>query len=96
MKRTEPLSIRQLIDQVLDQDDVRDAARVQRLCYIWPEVVGPGINQYTIKRYVIGTILHVHLSSAPLKHELQFHRQRLVEQLNKEVGANVITDIHFH
>lgn len=96
MKRTDPLSIKELIDRVLDDDSVRDAARAQRLCYLWPGVVGPGINRYTTRRYVADGVLHVYLSSAPLKNELQFHRSRLVQLLNNAVGADVITDIHIH
>lgn len=96
MKRSDPLSIKELIDIVLDDDNVRDAARAQQVCYLWPEIVGPGINRYTTRRYVAGGVLHVYLSSAPLKNELRFHCSRLVEQLNRAVGADVITDIHIH
>ena len=96
MKRTDPQSIKELIDKVLDDDSVRDVARAQRLCYLWPEIVGQGINRYTTRRYVVDGVLHVYLSSAPLKNELQFHRSRLVELLNQAVGADVINDINFH
>lgn len=96
MKRSEPQSIKELIDKALDDDSVRDAVREQRICYLWPEIVGPGINRYTTRRYISGGILHVFLSSAPLKNELQFHRDRLVELLNGAVGADVITDIMIH
>ena len=96
MKRTDPLSIKELIDKVLDDDSVRDAARAQRLCYLWPDIVGQGINRYTTRRYVADGILHVYLSSAPLKNELQFHRSRLVELLNEAVGENVITYININ
>ena len=37
---------------MLDDDSVRDVARAQRLSYMWPEIVGPGINRYTTRRYV--------------------------------------------
>ncbi|MCM1448889.1 MAG: DUF721 domain-containing protein [Clostridiales bacterium] len=96
MKRSDPMSIKQLIDTVLDDDKLRDAARAQRLCYMWPEIVGQGINRYTSKRYVAERQLHVYISSAPLKNELQFHRSRLVELLNQSVGADVIDDIIIH
>lgn len=96
MKRRDPVSLKDIIDQVLDDDSIRDAARAQRLCYLWPEVVGPGINRYTTRRLIEGRTLHVYISSAPLKNELQFHRSRLVELLNQATGHDVIDDIHFH
>ena len=96
MKRSEPLSIKELIDKVLDDDNVRDKARAQQACYLWPEIVGAGINKYTTRRYVTDGIMHVYLSSAPLKNEMQFHRQRLVDLINQAVGHDVLKDIQIH
>ena len=96
MKRRDPISIKDLIDRVLEDDNVRDKARAQHVCYLWPEVVGPGINRYTTRRYVNNGILHVHISSASLKNELMFNRTRLVQLLNQAVGCEVITDIQIH
>lgn len=96
MKRTDPQSIGEIIDRVLDQENIRDTALEQRACYLWQEIVGAGINRYTSRRYVSGGVMHVYITSAPLKNELQFHRSRLVEQINKAVGTDVITDIAIH
>ena len=96
MKRTDPLTVKEIIDRVLDDESIRDTARAQRLCYMWPEVVGPGINRHTVRRYVADRILHVYINSASLKQELLFHRDRLVQLLNEAAGADVITDITFH
>lgn len=96
MKRSDAQSIKEIIDVALSQSGVSDVIDEQRVCYLWPEIVGPGINRYTIKRYVERGVLHVYLSSAALKNELQFHRSRLVESLNNAVGKNVITNIIIH
>lgn len=68
----------------------------QRLCYMWPEIVGPGVNRYTTRRYVDRGTLHVYLSSAALKNDLQYMRRSLVERLNQAAGANVIDNIMIH
>lgn len=96
MKRSDPKSIKEVIDLVLDDESIRDTARAQRICFLWPEIVGQGINRHTSRRYVADGILHVYIDSAPLKNELNFSRSHLVELLNKAAGANVITDITFH
>ncbi len=96
MKRTEPKSIAEIIDESMAQAGLTDAMAQQRACYLWPEIVGPGVNRYTFKRYVHHGKLHVHITSAALKNELAFHRSRLVEQINRAVGSNAITDIIFH
>lgn len=96
MKRTEARSIKQIIDAALSESDMRGALMEQRVCYLWPEVVGPGINRYTTRRFVEGGRMHVFISSGPLKGELAFHRSALVAQLNRAAGADVITEIVIH
>ncbi len=96
MKRTEPKSIDELIREGFERAGMTDMVAQQRACYLWPEIVGPGINRYTFKRYVERGVLHVYLTSSVLKNELSFNRTALVEQINRAVGEQAITSIVFH
>lgn len=96
MKRTEPLPVGTIVQQMLRQNGISDLYNEQRLCYMWPEIVGPGINRLTSRRFVDNGVLHVYLTSAVLKNELSFQRQKLVDALNTAVGAEVIRDVKFH
>lgn len=96
MKRTEPKILADIINESLQRDGLDTALAEQRALYMWPEIVGPGVNRYTTRRYVDHGIMHVYLSSAVLKNELSFHRSSLVEQLNRAAGADVISQIVFH
>ncbi|MCM1348975.1 MAG: DUF721 domain-containing protein [Firmicutes bacterium] len=96
MKRTEPKSIAEIIRESIDRAGMSDTVAQQRACYLWPEVVGPGVNRYTFKRYVERGVLHVYITSAALKNELSFNRTALVEQINRAVGSQAITSIVFH
>ena len=66
-----------------------------RLVNAWPEVVGPSIAAYTDGLFVRNQTLYVHLTSSALRQELMMGRTLLVRNLNKHVGAQVITDIVF-
>ena len=96
MKLTEAQSIKSIIDAVIIDSGMASTFDEQKLCYLWPEVVGQGINRYTTRRYVENGVLHVYLSSASLKNELNFHRSRLTEELNKAAGKDVIKNIIIH
>ena len=96
MKRTEAQSIKSIIDAVIIDSGMASTFDEQKLCYLWPEVVGQGKNRYTTRRYVENGVLHVYLSSASLKNELNFHRSRLTEELNKAAGKDVIKNIIIH
>lgn len=96
MKRTEPRSVAQIIDEALEMTGMTDDFNRHRLCSLWPEIVGPVINRMTTRRFVDAGTLHVYLTSAVLKNELSFNRAALVSALNNAAGATVITDIKFH
>ena len=97
MKRTEPKSFAEIFDENMARAGASDTMARHQACFLWPEIVGPGINKYTYKRYVDDTgCLHVYVSSALLKNELSYMRSQLVEQINKAVGSQALTDIIFH
>ena len=50
---------------------------------------------YTRELYIKNQVLYVHLTSAALRQELMMGRDLLVRNLNRHVGAQVITNIIF-
>lgn len=96
MKRTYPKHIAGIIDEAMERAGLTESLNTQKAAAAWIDVVGPAINRYTTRRYVSGGVLHVYLTSAPLKNELSFNRDRLISAINRVVGAEVITDVHFH
>ncbi len=96
MKRTEPKSIAEIITESIESAGLSDLVAEQRACYLWPEIVGPGVNRYTSRRYVERGVLHVYITSAALKNELTFNRSALVDVINRAVGSKAITTIMFH
>lgn len=96
MKRTDPEQVGALVKRLLRENDLDGLADRQLIYSLWPEIVGPGINRYTSRRWVDGDRLHVVLTSAALKNELTFHREKLAEALNRAAGKTVIKDVVIH
>ena len=95
MKRTEPLSISQIVDQLFKSRDMEDSLLRHRALQVWPEVVGPIINRQTVERRLAGDILLLRIASAPMRSELTMHRSSLIKALNDRVGKKVIAAIKF-
>lgn len=93
MKRSDAKSVGEIIKTILQQEHLEDRLYEQQIVELWPKVVGPVINKYTVSRYIVDHKFVVHLSSAPLKNELMMHKSRLVEALNKLVDKQIITEI---
>lgn len=96
MKRRYPELIGNIIEKALKENEINSSLNEQKISYLWPEIVGSGINRYTTRRFVESGTLHVFISSASLKNELQYMRSHLIEELNKAAGSDVINKIVIH
>ncbi len=96
MKRTYPKQIGSIIEEAMERAGLTDTLNEQKAAAAWADVVGPVINRYTTRRYVDHGVMHVYMTSAPLKNELGFNKTRLIEALNRITGAEVVKDIMFH
>ena len=95
MKRTYPKSIAEVIDGFLKAEQLDTQLNEQRASALWPQIVGQGINRYTISRDVRDGVLIVRLSSAPLRNELMMNRSALIKRINEALGQEVIREIIF-
>lgn len=90
------MSIRQIIDRVMDTSARRDEVLAMRAAYLWADIVGPGVNRFTSKRYVKDGVLHVYITSGPLKSELSFRRSSILDEINRILGRPVLREIRLH
>lgn len=96
MKKSEAMSVGQIIDMAIAATGNSEEFKRQRACFVWADVVGPSINKLTTRRWIAGSALHVSLASAPLANELSFNKDRLIQLINQAVGADAIDSIIFH
>lgn len=98
MKRTEAQQIGDIIHEVFVRTGNEGNEARQRACAMWGDIVGVNINRRTTRRYVSAEgVMHVYLNSAPLKADLQFAREKLIEKLNEYSGTpGSITDLIIH
>ena len=95
MKRTEAKNIGQIIADVLRKENLDVALDEHRASALWPQIVGDGINRYTIRRYVKDGVMTVHLSSASLSNELMLNRATIIQRINEALGRDIIHEIVF-
>ncbi len=95
MKRTEARNIGQIINDLLHHENLDVALDEHRASALWPDIVGDGINRYTIRRYVKDGVMTVYLSSAALKSELSLVRASIISRINEALGREIIREIIF-
>ncbi len=96
MKWTEPKTFGEIFNEAMTRVGMNDTYDEQRASFLWTEIVGPTINRFTTRRYITNGVLHVYISSAPLKSELSFLTETLKNRINDAVGRQVVTSIVIH
>lgn len=68
----------------IDKIDVQQA---------WKNLMGNGVNSYTKEVVLKGTTLYVALTSAVLREELSYGKQKIIKMINEELGKEVVKDV---
>ena len=95
MKRTEAKNVGQIINDLLKKENLDVALDEHRASALWPQIVGDGINRYTISRSVQDGVMTVRLSSASLANELMLIRASIIQRINEALGREIIHEIIF-
>lgn len=96
MKRhTNEQPLKEVIDDLLKEFNLEDKLNRTRLIESWEKVMGLSVAHRTQDIYVGKKTLYVKLTSAPLREELLYHKDKIIQSLNEAVGSEVIDDIVF-
>ncbi|WP_396140008.1 DUF721 domain-containing protein [Flavobacterium sp.] len=68
----------------MDKIDVEEA---------WKSLMGNGVNNYTKEIVLKGTTLYVSLTSAVLREELSYGKQKIIKMINEELRKEVIKEV---
>ena len=85
-----------IIAQCLRHDGLETPLMQRRLIDAWGKVAGHAIEKYTGEKFIRNQTLFVKILNPALRADLAMMRERLVNNLNVEVGARVINDIKFY
>jgi hypothetical protein len=94
-RKRDSLNIGDAIEHWMDQLRVRGKYKESYIIQNWEKIMGAPIAKRTTNLYIRNKKLYIHLSSAPLKSELNQSKHKVVELLNKAAGDKVIEDVVF-
>ena len=96
MRNTNEQSLKEVIDQLIDSYKIRGKMNEVKVKNIWEQLMGPAIANRTTSITIKDTSLYIKVSSAPLREELMFQREKIKELMNKELGNNYIAEVVLH
>ncbi len=90
-----PRPLGEAIEAYLKHFALQGKLRQQSLLDSWEQLMGSTVASRTHRLWLDGTVLHIELSSAPLRTQLVQSRTRVLEILQAHAGADAITEVVF-
>ncbi|MEY3377221.1 MAG: hypothetical protein RLZZ328_212 [Bacteroidota bacterium] len=81
------------LKQFVQNSKLKNGIRAAQIEEVWLELMGNTIAKYTDKIYIFDQKLFIETSVGPLKNELGFQKQQIIERVNEKVGEKIITDV---
>ena len=90
---TEPKKINKILDLFVKKSKLKNGLNQIKVKQAWEKSFGLNINKYTTEIKLKNSTLIVNLSSAPLKEELNYEKEKILKILKKEIGEEIIKKI---
>lgn len=95
IRNKDTANLKDVIDAMLKSYNLSKRFDQTTLVAAWNKIMGQAIANRTSKIEIRNNVLVVTLNSAPLKHELNNSRQKVMDLLEKEFGKPVVKDVLF-
>jgi len=87
------ISLQDAIKQFLDKSRLKQGIQSLRIEDIWEEVMGKTIAKYTDKIQIINHTLYITSTVAPLKNELLYQKEKIIERINEALGEKLVKEV---
>lgn len=72
---------------------VKNGLRSVQIEEVWQQIMGNTISKYTDKIQIINSTLFINTSVGPLKNELMYQKEKILERVNEALGEKVILNV---
>jgi len=86
-------SINDAIQQFLNQSRIKGDIQAMQIEDAWEQIMGKTIARYTDKLQIFGDKLVITTHVAPLKHELIYQKDKIIQRVNEAFGKKVIKEV---
>lgn len=81
------------IQQFLQKSRLKGSVQALQITELWEQIMGKTVAKYTESIKIYGDKLYVTTSMAPLKQELLFQKDKIVERVNEALGEKLIREV---
>ena len=89
----EEIQIGDVLKQFITQNKLEAGIDVVNVRDAWKNLMGNGVNNYTTEIQLKGSTLYVALSSAVLREELSYGKEKIIKMINEELRKDLVTNL---
>jgi len=87
------LQIGDAMKQFLNKSNLKNGIRAIQIEQVWEQMMGKTIAKYTEKIRIVNSTLFINTHVGPLKQELLYQKDKIIERVNEVMGEKVITEV---
>lgn len=87
------ISLQDAMKQFLKTSRLKTGIQAIQIEEVWEKIMGKTIAKYTSKIQITGRTLFINSNVAPLKNELLYQKEKIIERVNEELGEKIITEV---
>lgn len=87
------MNIGDAIKAFLRKSRLRTGIQALQIEEIWASLMGKTIARYTEKIEIINHTLFIRTTVGPLRQELMYQKEKIIERVNEALGEKVIKDV---
>ena len=86
-------SMQDAIKQFLQKSRLKGGIQALQIEDVWEEIMGKTIARYTDKIQIINHTLFISTQVGPLKNELLYQKDKIIERVNEALGDMVVKEV---
>ena len=81
------------LQQFLKKSKLKTGIQAMQIEDVWEKIMGKTVAKYTDKLQIVGSTLFVNTVVAPLRNELLYQKEKIIEMVNLELGEKIIKEV---
>ena len=87
------ISLADAMKEFLNKSRLKSGIQALQIEEAWEKIMGKTIAKYTDKIQIINQTLFISSTVAPLKNELLYQKEKIIERVNEALGEKVINEV---
>lgn len=92
-RRNNESSIGEVLKEIIEKNKLQPGIDQIAVKDAWKNLMGNGVNTYTRNIVLKGSTLYVELTSAVLREELSYGKDKIIRMINEELRRDVVAAV---